>query len=501
MNPLLKTETVYTRIERVILRILPFVFTAITLASIVVRITMYARVRSLWIDEASLAENIVTRSFGNLISSPLAGGQTAPILYLYVVKIIGAIFGYTEGALRVYSFFALLGVLCLTYLLLKNVYQVKKILCAYALCLVATISIYARHSNELKPYMGDAFFVLLIFFLYHVYNNGQIKLPVLTILYTLILLFSSPALFFVAAVYIVEFIYALINKDRKRTLYTFISGITVLVCFICYYLVWLQPIAESDDMVNFWEESKFNLFAFSLSGIKTNVLLLYEMLGKRVCLYLPFAIPGILISLKKKDKLTFVFVSALFLLLVASQMGKWPLSNRLWLFMPALNVIYLAVCFDALLSRELAFFKTGSKYVVIFASFILLAANADFIKYTGDGMYLNGEEANPLIEYVQENIKDGEYLYSFSGVNGTLQYKNGYSATKIGNVQNDNIIYGGNPLDDIDAIIHAKKAYILLAHAVAGRTDLLIDALNAYGTLTPVLNAHDTPLYYWTGAE
>jgi hypothetical protein len=498
MNSLQKTETVYTSLQRVVLRILPFAFATITLCSIVVRISMYARVRSLWLDEAAVAANIITRSFSNLISSPLSGGQTAPVLYLYVVKIIGAIFGYTEGALRVYSFFALLGVLGITYFLLRNVYQVNKILCAYAVCLTATISIYTRYSNELKPYMGDTFFVLLVFFLYHVYTSGKIKLPVLTVLYVLALLFSSPSLFFVAAVYIVEFICALIKKDRKRSLFTVIAGIIVLGCFVCYYLVWLRPIAESDGMVSFWVESKFNLFAFSFSGIKNNIYLLYEMLGKRVCLYLPFAIPGFLISLKKKDKLTFVFTAAIFLLLIASHLGKWPLSNRLWLFMPVLNVIYLVLCFDALLSIQSGTGRVLAKYAVVFASCILFAANADFIKYTGDGMYLSGEEANPLIEYVQKNIKDDEYLYSFSGANGILQYKNGYGATKIGDVKSDNIIYGGNPLDDIDTIIHAKKSYILLAHAVAGRADSLIDALHAHGTLTLVLNAHDTPLYYWT---
>ena len=54
--------------------------------SFVVRVQMSGLGITLWEDEARLAENIVSRNMGELLTPPLTHLQTAPVLYLVFVK-------------------------------------------------------------------------------------------------------------------------------------------------------------------------------------------------------------------------------------------------------------------------------------------------------------------------------------------------------------------------------------------------------------------------------
>jgi hypothetical protein len=485
---------------------------AIILASLVVRVIMYLKTRSLWLDEAMLAESIVTRSFGSLTTEPLANTQTAPVLYLYVVKIFGLLFGHTEGALRFFSLIMLAGLLFVEFLLLTKAYCVSRITTLFALALTATVPLYMRYSNELKPYMGDAFFVILVLFTYHSYMRGKLKLPLLAGVYCVTLLFSSPALFFIASVFIVEFFNALIQKDGKCVIKTMAAGIVVLACFVVYYLLWLRPVATADIMVDYWKNNRFSFFAMSKEQIKNNVKIIYYMMGKRNCLYLPFACIGFLFALLKKDKISIVVGFSALLLLVASNLEKYPIVDRLYLFFPVLNIIYMAFCFDMLKTIQLNDIKIPVKYGIPPLALIFVALNLNFIGFAGNSLYLKTEEANPLIEYVQNTIKDDEYLYSYVHANFVLKFRNGYDTSRIGDVSQDNIIYGqriwmDDPFwenisfefdEDLNRIVNAKKCYLLLYHHSPERTERFITQLRMLGNLEEVLSVHDTQLYYFT---
>lgn len=60
---------------------------------VILRIVPYFYNRSLWADEAMLVSSICTRSFEELCATPLDWGQSAPIGYLYIVKILTSIGG------------------------------------------------------------------------------------------------------------------------------------------------------------------------------------------------------------------------------------------------------------------------------------------------------------------------------------------------------------------------------------------------------------------------
>src|SRR5512143_3859115 len=98
--------------ERVVLAML-------ILVGVMLRLRQYLTDRSLWVDEAMLALNIVNRSFAELFK-PLDYNQGAPIGFLLVEKSLDSIIGRNELVLRLFPLLAGLCSLWLFYLLLKR---------------------------------------------------------------------------------------------------------------------------------------------------------------------------------------------------------------------------------------------------------------------------------------------------------------------------------------------------------------------------------------------
>ena len=72
---------------------------------ITVRLVQYLSNRPLWIDEAMLTQNILTRSFRGLFT-PLEYEQQAPMGFLLIEKLLVTLFGNAEVVLRAFPFVA-----------------------------------------------------------------------------------------------------------------------------------------------------------------------------------------------------------------------------------------------------------------------------------------------------------------------------------------------------------------------------------------------------------
>ena len=181
--------------------------------------------------------------------------QSAPIIYLYAVKIITLIFGSSELTLRIFSFICFAGVLLLVYLLMKNVFTVKyPILCT---AFVSNISTLLYYSNEFKPYMSDCFCVLFVLYLYFLFKQGKLKIFLLSFIYSILLWLSNPVIFFIGGVFIYEFGMGIFYKDKATVLNTVLGGVIVLSSFFVLYIYWLKPVADSEYTINYWTNYKF----------------------------------------------------------------------------------------------------------------------------------------------------------------------------------------------------------------------------------------------------
>lgn len=68
---------------------------------LVLRLAQYLSDRALWFDEAALALNIASRSYGGLFL-PLDNNQGAPVGFLLVQKGVTDVLGYSEYAMRLF---------------------------------------------------------------------------------------------------------------------------------------------------------------------------------------------------------------------------------------------------------------------------------------------------------------------------------------------------------------------------------------------------------------
>lgn len=455
----------------------------LTSISIIVRFVMYAKTRSLWVDEAVFAESLVTRDFWNLLAAPLDNNQTAPAFYLLAVKLICLVFGYGEGALRSFSFLAFMGLIVTQAILLKKHFRLSNIWTAFSIFCVATIPAYMYYSNELKPYMSDAFFVVLVLLLYHLYRCGKINLPIITIMYSIIVLFSNPAFFFIGAMYIVEFVFAFCERRKGKMLLFAIFGMAILAVFAVYYYLWLMPVASGDYMINYWknaaETGRTNiLYIFTPSRFSSNSMICW--------LFVPFALFGLFDSCRKKDFVSLAVLIAIILAVFASIIGKYPLSARLWLFLPALVFIYAPF--------GMVFIAKKPLLIAFLVTFTI--NQSAFVDFCEKRLYYPGNETNPLIEYVQKNIKEGEFFYVDYHSSFVMRYKNGYDK----NIWGNNIIWGDEwdeeiPDKEVQKIMEKGNAYLLLTRWV--NLENRLDILQRYGKVSKITEFYESPLYYF----
>jgi hypothetical protein len=381
---------------------------------------------------------------------------------------------------------------------LKKVFNCGDYSTAFVVAATALLPGYFRYSDELKPYMGDALFAVLTILAYFYYTRGRIKLPALTALCILFLGFSSPAIFFIGGIFAVEFAAAVFHKNMKSIFSVFAAGAVILTVFYLYYRWWMLPV--SGFMQTFWDNTHAS------TGTIKQILLIFKYSrnydSSIVILFIPFALYGFFTQCKLKNKIACSAVCSLFLVCFASLIGKWPLASRLWLFLPAIILIFTPIGIDAVHNKFRRKKFTAAMEFAFFSA-VLLYLSINCLWYTGDKMYIPRHESYELIDYVQKNIKEGETLYVCDNAKHTLWYRIGFGATKIGNAAKDNIIFGNNTAEernesywenDISPVIEHGKVYLIFQ---SQGIDPALDALRKRGTLTEVMKVLDTPLYYF----
>ncbi|MDZ7722083.1 MAG: hypothetical protein U5R06_04455 [candidate division KSB1 bacterium] len=76
----------------------------IILWGLYIRTRQYLWNRSLWLDEACVAWNILKHSYSGL-TGPLEYGQAVPLFFLYTTKLFAELFGYSDFIYRLLPFY------------------------------------------------------------------------------------------------------------------------------------------------------------------------------------------------------------------------------------------------------------------------------------------------------------------------------------------------------------------------------------------------------------
>lgn len=394
----------------------------------ILHIAPYFYNRSLWVDEAMLASSICTRSFSELVVSPLDFGQSASVGWLFIVKLFTQVFGVSEFVLRLWSLLSAFGCIILFYLLSKD--RVKK---NYALLFTALFALadkYIYYANESKPYMSDNLGCLLVLYIWQKFKDKKIKLIYVGLLYALLVWFSFSAVFFVAACMIIECVDILKKickeKDKKAAVDFLPCGI-VLISFILNFIFWLSDTSGNAAAKGYWDLLRFPLWLTSLSDLKLIFLMAKEFLGfystkivAVVILLLVLYYVAYVIR-RKRDKLEILLpvVLSLVLLFIASYCGFYPIAGRLIQIYPLVFMIFAACSCELAENKFMEIKDIKLRVICESAAIGILVVCLGLMGMDGcknlfaRHVYVDMSEIDGSIRYLEENKTDSDIVYVY----------------------------------------------------------------------------------------
>ena len=393
-------------------------FSVLILLGIVFRARHYFAGRSLWLDEAMLALDILDLSFSELTQQPLPYQQGAPIGFLFSLKAITLILGSSEYAFRLYAFVASLVSLFLMAFLIKRYLRKSGALFALALFVSNIHLIY--YSAETKQYMGDAAVTLGLLFLLHKQLKGEFsrkKITTLSFFSILLIWFSHPAVFVVAAVGVTLAVHYAKQKNKEAFFFALINLAFSGTSAILLYFLHLRPLSASNFLNTFWEKAflpyppTLSWFALRWEGILVHPLGLdaFSFLIGILCL------AGLLYLWRNAHLFASALSLTLLFVFLAGVLQKYPLAERMLLFALPIFILFLGAGLDALYSlikQSKRVDKKLSFAIVLFlALYILYSPFSESFDKLKKPLYR--EHIRPSMDYLKENLSEGDLIYVY----------------------------------------------------------------------------------------
>ncbi|HSA99584.1 MAG TPA: glycosyltransferase family 39 protein [Anaerolineales bacterium] len=442
------------------------VMAVLLLLGIVLRIRQYLTDRSLWVDEAMLALNILHRNFAGLLQQPMEYGQGAPIGYVFSVKAFTLLLGDSEYALR---FFSLLAG-CAALLLIARLAQqhLDKTGAVLAVALFACAPYLIRYTSEAKQYMGDVLVSLLFLLLF--FRTIQKPAAARDFLLigaagTLLLWFSHPSVFVAAGVGLTLFANYWINKDRQRLLWTALCGIAWSISLAILYVVNLRHLAASEFLLNYWQSGFMPLPPDPAWFAKTWDLFLQDPLSLQALPLFVLAVfgAGVVLLFRRDWRLGAVTLSPLLLALVASALHKYSLLSRMLLFATPLFFLILAGGVDGLAALLKNKYLSHGLRLVMAAYLIWSPLSVSFPEFAEPK---RREHIKPSMAYLREYSKPDDTIYVYYNAGPAFRFY----APKYGLALENTIIGTDHSADpqayyaELDRLDNRKRVWLLFSH-------------------------------------
>jgi len=439
--------------------------------------------RSLWLDEAMLALDVLNLSFGELTQQPLPYHQGAPIGFLFVTKLATLLFGDSEYVFRLYSFGAGLIALVLMGMLAKA--YLEKIGALFAVGLFASGYYFIYYASENKQYGGDIAVVLILLFLLMRLLEGNFsvrKVLFFAVVNHLALWFSHPAIFTVAAVGLVLAVHYFQEGNQRGFYFALGSLATYGVNALLLYWFHLRPISNSDFLLSFWEVA-FMPLPPSLVWAQGNwVSVLKNPLGieQYYLLYFFFFLSGFVFLWRKKWQFGLALSLILIFVFSAGALQQYPLAERMMLFAAPLYILLFGAGLGGVwqiilkgwervaVSRNKGESKIAT--TLISASFVLITI---FLMYPSferaisrfrDPFYR--EHMRPSLTYLRDHLREDDLLYVYRFAEPSFRfYLPKYGFEDVNYVVGGN--YEGNPegyLAEIDGLHLEGRVWFLFTH-------------------------------------
>ena len=304
---------------------------------------------SLWLDEASLALNILGRS-ANALATPLDWGQAAPVGFLWAEKAVTALLDPTARALRLVP--CLAGVLTLLWTWQAGRRMVGPLAAVLATVVVAFSLIALRYSAEVKPYATDAATAIALIGLAGWVGAGAgdvRRWAALGFAGTIAVTCSLPSVFVLAACGIALGADAWAHGPRVRRIAA-AAAVAWVAMFGVLWIVAIGPASGGAYLREYWapvmlDPRAGDFVARVVRALASAVGTPVSWTGS-VALALACAalwLTGAVILARRAWRTGVLLVGPFVLAAIASMIGVYPLSDRLAFFIAPAALLVAAV--------------------------------------------------------------------------------------------------------------------------------------------------------------
>jgi peptidoglycan/LPS O-acetylase OafA/YrhL len=356
--------------------------------------------RSLWVDEAMLALNIVSRSCAGLLR-PLDYNQGAPLGFLLIERVFARSFGTSEMVLRVLPFLAGAASIFLLWWVARRLLAPSMVPIAVALFALCDMLVY--YSAELKPYSLDVAVSLGIVaatILYLEDPRSRGRLFILAATGAAAPWLSLPAIFTVMSALVAVTMASRGAPDPKpkRGLLCAIWGASSLVCFLVFDRQLLHKTHE-----DYWQVGFMPVGTSALPWLADRLAeLMHHQAGLRIAwLGWPIAGIGALALARRNRPHAALLVGPIILCLAAAAFHLYAFQHRLILFLAPFPILLVAEGVSRIPTRH--HLRLGAAVAILWAP-VAFAAH----RWTAPH---HVEEIKPALAYLAASSQPGDRLY------------------------------------------------------------------------------------------
>ena len=383
------------------------------------RVRQYLTGRSLWVDEAMLALNIVERGVAGMFQ-PLDYDQGAPIGFLLVEKLFNVVLGKHEFALRLFPLLVGLLSLGLFYLLLKRFRSEASgagLLVALALFAFNPRLIY--YSSEVKQYILDVTVTIsLLLLAAPIFNASPRKKDYvwLTVAGVVALWFSHPALFVLSGIGFAMVIMTLRRRDYSSLGLVIGMGVAWLLTVFFLYLLILKDLSQNAYMREYWQGAFPPMPPWSDPGWFVKAL--NENIG--IQLGIPYAVflvfflmlVGLVMLWFHQRGYALALMGIVLVTIIASAWQLYPVFERMILFLVPIGLLLIGKAFEVIGAR-LRRYQLPGVFAILLAGYLLYGPVVTSVQNFIAPKYF--EHIRPTMETLRDAWKDGDVLYVSNG--------------------------------------------------------------------------------------
>jgi len=390
----------------------------VLLLAISLAIGQWAFNRSLWLDEAKLALNIMDKGFLELLQ-PLDREQAASVGFLWLEKLVTLLFGVSEPALRLLPLLSYLLCIPLVFSVGRKLLRNERLgLLASIAFALASSSLY--YATEVKQYGFETMVGLALVWAYlKDFRTLKRRLWALSIAGCLAVLCSMTSWILLTVIGLHLFIKKCIQEKQWAYLMPMVFW---TVTALSYYLLALNNHPNQAKLQEYWANyfmpsNPFSteFFEFIHYSLKEELFGFVTGFGKLSFGWLFLSIAGAVALLRKNIRLlAMLSIGSFTLHLILSSLHLYPFADRLVLY---LSPFFLMLCIKGIHIITQRFNQRNTLTGLMQLALVVSLLYPVLKRYPRER-----EEIKPAIAILNQSVLEHEVVYLYSYSKPALEY-------------------------------------------------------------------------------